>query len=85
MRHLIPLPLDDRQLVGSSHDLASPLCLVGEDEGVAHTVGMLVDLVRSLILALSLLDEVACDALLDGRICPLDQVLYSLLIYRVFF
>ena len=85
MRHLIPLLLDYRQLVGGSHDLASPLCLVGEDEGVAHTIGMLVDLVRSLILVLSFLDLVACDALLDGSICTLDQVLYSLLIYRVFF
>jgi hypothetical protein len=46
---------------------------------------MLVYLVRSLILVLSFLDKVACDALLDGSICPLDQVLYSLLIYRVFF
>jgi hypothetical protein len=46
---------------------------------------MLVNLVRSLILALSFLDLVTCDALLDGRICPLDQVLYPLLIYRVFF
>ena len=54
--HLIPLLLDDRQLIGGSHDLASPLCLVGEDERVAHTVGMLVDLMRSLILVLSFLD-----------------------------
>lgn len=56
MRHLIPLPLDDRQLIGGCHDLASPLCLVGEDDRVAHTVGMFVDLVRSLILVLSFLD-----------------------------
>jgi len=85
MREFIPLLLDDRQLIGGSHDLASPLSLVREDEGVADTIGMLVDLVRSLILVLSFLDQVACDALLDRRVCPLDQVLYSLLIYRVFF
>ena len=85
MREFIPLLLDDRQLIGGSHDLASPLSLVREDEGVADTIGMLVDLVRSLILVLSFLDLVACDALLDRRVCPLDKMLYSLLIYRVFF
>ena len=85
MRYLIPLLLDDRQLIGGSHDLASPISLVGEDYGVAHTIGMLVDLVRSFILVLSFLDLVTCNALLNRRVCPLDQVLYSLLIYRVFF
>ena len=85
MRYLIPLLLDDRQLIGGSHDLATPLSLVSEDYGVAHTIGMLVDLVRSFILILSFLDLVTCDALLDRRVCPLNQVLYSLLIYCVFF
>ena len=56
MRYLIPLLLDDRQLIGGSHDLATPLSLVGEDYGVAHAICMVVDLVRSLILVLSFLD-----------------------------
>ena len=85
IRHFISVLLDDRQLIGGSHDLAPPFCLAAENDGVAHIVGMLVNLVRSLIVFLSFLDQVARDALLDCCICPLDQVFYSLLIYSVFF